>query len=195
MPWQEIMAGLIVVAAGIAYDAGRRLLSRLNAEDRLLAIDRDPAAVAAGAGLSSKVRDSGQVVVCFFGDGTTNIGAFHESLNFAKVWELPVVFVCENNLYMEYTPISSVTAVPNPAADRAASYGLDRIIVDGNDADAVYEAALSVIDRARAGGFLVGARAGAPQVEALQRFVMGQGNRRCLHAGRHDRETQNRTGG
>jgi pyruvate dehydrogenase E1 component alpha subunit len=91
------------------------------------------------------------VTVCFFGDGTTNIGAFHESLNIAAVWGLPVVYVCENNLYMEYTPISSVTAVPNPAADRAAAYGLDRIIVDGNDADAVYETALDVIERARAG--------------------------------------------
>ncbi len=107
--------------------------------------------VAAGAAWASQERGTGQVTVCFFGDGTTNIGAFHESLNIAAVWGLPVVYVCENNLYMEYTPISSVTAVPNPAADRAASYGLDRIIVDGNDADAVYEAALSVIDRARAG--------------------------------------------
>ena len=91
------------------------------------------------------------MTVCFFGDGTTNIGAFHESLNMAAVWGLPVVYVCENNLYMEYTPISSVTAVPNPAADRAASYGLDRIIVDGNDADAVYRTALAALGRARAG--------------------------------------------
>ena len=58
--------------------------------------------------------------MAFFGDGATNIGAFHEALNLAAVWKLPVVFVCENNLYMEYTPIASVTAVPNPAADRAA---------------------------------------------------------------------------
>jgi pyruvate dehydrogenase E1 component alpha subunit len=91
------------------------------------------------------------VTVCFFGDGTTNIGAFHESLNMAAVWGLPVVFVCENNLYMEYTPISSVTAVPNPAADRAAAYGLDRIIVDGNDVDAVYRTALMALERARSG--------------------------------------------
>ena len=83
------------------------------------------------------------MTVCFFGDGTTNIGAFHESLNIAAVWNLPVVYVCENNLYMEYTPISSVTAVENPAADRAAAYGLDSIIVDGNDADAVYLVALA----------------------------------------------------
>jgi len=107
--------------------------------------------VAAGTAWASQERGTGQVTVCFFGDGTTNIGAFHESLNIAAVWGLPVVYVCENNLYMEYTPISSVTAVPNPAADRAAAYGLDRIIVDGNDVDAVYRTALMALDRARSG--------------------------------------------
>ena len=107
--------------------------------------------VAAGSAWASQERGTGQVTVCFFGDGTTNIGAFHESLNMAAVWGLPVVYVCENNLYMEYTPISSVTAVPNPAADRAAAYGLDRIIVDGNDVDAVYRTATEALDRARAG--------------------------------------------
>jgi TPP-dependent pyruvate/acetoin dehydrogenase alpha subunit len=107
--------------------------------------------VAAGTAWASQERGTGQVTVCFFGDGTTNIGAFHESLNMAAVWGLPVVFVCENNLYMEYTPISLVTAVPNPAADRAAAYGLDRIIVDGNDVDAVYRTALMALERARSG--------------------------------------------
>jgi acetoin:2,6-dichlorophenolindophenol oxidoreductase subunit alpha len=90
--------------------------------------------------------------VCFFGDGTTNIGAFHEALNFSAVWKLPVIFVCENNLYMEYTPISSVTAVEHPAADRAAAYGLESIIVDGNDADDVYRTAVKYMNRARKGG-------------------------------------------
>jgi TPP-dependent pyruvate/acetoin dehydrogenase alpha subunit len=107
--------------------------------------------VAAGTAWASQERGTGQVTACFFGDGTTNIGAFHETLNMAAVWGLPVVFVCENNLYMEYTPISSVTAVPNPAADRAAAYGLDRIIVDGNDVDAVYRTALMALERARSG--------------------------------------------
>jgi TPP-dependent pyruvate/acetoin dehydrogenase alpha subunit len=92
-----------------------------------------------------------QLSVCFFGDGTTNIGAFHEALNFAVVWKLPVIFVCENNLYMEYTPIADVTAVPHPAADRAAAYELPRIVVDGNDADVVYRTALSAYDKAHAG--------------------------------------------
>ncbi len=107
--------------------------------------------IAAGAAWAAQERETGQVVVCFFGDGTTNIGAFHEALNFAAVWKLPVVFVCENNLYMEYTPIADVTAVEHPAADRASAYGLERLLVDGNDADAVHAMAVSVVDRARAG--------------------------------------------
>ncbi len=107
--------------------------------------------IAAGAAWSAQVRGSGQVAVCFFGDGATNIGAFHEALNLAAVWKLPVVFVCENNLYMEYTAISDVTAVPNPAADRACAYGLERILIDGNDADQVFATATSVIARARSG--------------------------------------------
>src|SRR5260370_8722219 len=72
--------------------------------------------LAAGAGWSAKLRGTGQVAVAFFGDGATNIGAFHEALNIAAVWALPVLFICENNLYMEYTPIGSVTAGPNPPA-------------------------------------------------------------------------------
>ena len=107
--------------------------------------------IAAGAAWSAQYRGSGQVAVCFFGDGTTNIGAFHESLNFAAIWDLPVVYVCENNLYMEYTPISEVTAVPNPGADRASAYGLEPIVVDGNDADLVYAVAVAALDKARSG--------------------------------------------
>jgi pyruvate dehydrogenase E1 component alpha subunit len=107
--------------------------------------------IAAGAAWAAQERGTGQVVVCFFGDGTTNIGAFHEALNLAVVWKLPVVFVCENNLYMEYTPIGSVTAVEHPAADRAAAYGLERILADGNDADAMHELAVRCVDRARGG--------------------------------------------
>jgi acetoin:2,6-dichlorophenolindophenol oxidoreductase subunit alpha len=107
--------------------------------------------IACGAALRAQYRGESDVSVCFFGDGTTNIGAFHEALNFAAIWKLPVVFVCENNLYMEYTPIGEVTAVENPAADRAAAYGLEPIIVDGNDADAVYRVAHKAYARARAG--------------------------------------------
>jgi acetoin:2,6-dichlorophenolindophenol oxidoreductase subunit alpha len=108
--------------------------------------------IAAGAAWAAQERETGQVVVCFFGDGTTNIGAFHEALNLAVVWRLPVVYVCENNLYMEYTAIGDVTAVPNPAADRASAYGLEPVVVDGNDVDAVYETATRLVERAREGG-------------------------------------------
>ncbi|HEV2780690.1 MAG TPA: thiamine pyrophosphate-dependent dehydrogenase E1 component subunit alpha [Actinophytocola sp.] len=107
--------------------------------------------IACGAAWSAKLRGSGQVAVAFFGDGATNIGAFHEALNLAAVWKLPALFVCENNLYMEYTPIASVTAVAQPAADRAPAYGLPAEVVDGNDVVAVLEATARAVDRARAG--------------------------------------------
>ena len=116
--------------------------------------------VAAGAAWSAQVRGTDQVSVCFFGDGTTNIGAFHEALNLAAVWKLPVIFVCENNQYMEYTPIREVTAVANPAADRACAYGLEKILIDGNDADVVHRTARECIGKARDGG-------GPSLVEAL----------------------------
>jgi TPP-dependent pyruvate/acetoin dehydrogenase alpha subunit len=107
--------------------------------------------IACGAAWRAQYKGDKDVSVCFFGDGTTNIGAFHEALNFAAVWKLPVVFVCENNLYMEYTPIGDVTAVEHPAAGRASAYGLEPIIVDGQDADEIYRAALKAFERARAG--------------------------------------------
>ena len=107
--------------------------------------------IANGAAWSAQMRGTDQVAVCFFGDGTTNIGAFHEALNLAAIWDLPIVFVCENNLYMEYTPIDLITAVPRPAADRASAYGLEPITVDGNDADAVHQVAQDAFARARVG--------------------------------------------
>jgi pyruvate dehydrogenase E1 component alpha subunit len=108
--------------------------------------------IACGAAWRAQYRGDKDVSVCFFGDGTTNIGAFHEALNFAAVWKLPVIFVCENNLYMEYTPIGDVTAVPSPAGDRAAAYGLPKIVIDGNDADIVHREAIKAFDKARSGG-------------------------------------------
>src|SRR5438105_14050647 len=108
--------------------------------------------IACGAALRAQYKGASDVAVCFFGDGTNNIGAFHEALNFAAVEKLPVVFVCENNFYMEYTPIGDVIPVKHPAADRASAYGLDAIVIDGNDADAVYRTATAAYDKARAGG-------------------------------------------
>ena len=107
--------------------------------------------MANGAAWSAQLRESGQVAVAFFGDGATNIGAFHEALNLAAVWKLPTIFVCENNRYMEYTPIGSVTAVPNPAADRAAANGMPGVLVDGNDVLAVRDTLGEAVERARSG--------------------------------------------
>jgi TPP-dependent pyruvate/acetoin dehydrogenase alpha subunit len=108
--------------------------------------------IACGAAWRAQYKGAKDISVCFFGDGTTNIGAFHEGLNFAAIWKLPVVFVCENNLYMEYTPIGEVTAVADPAAGRASAYGLESIIIDGQDADVVYRTAKTAYDKARSGG-------------------------------------------
>src|SRR5689334_801357 len=107
--------------------------------------------MAAGAAWSAKLRGTDEVAVAFFGDGATNIGAFHEALNLAAVWKLPVLFVCENNLYMEYTPIGTVTAVANPAADRAPAYNIPAEVIDGNDVVVVRDATRRAVARARAG--------------------------------------------
>ena len=107
--------------------------------------------IACGAAWSAKLRGTSQVAVAFFGDGATNIGAFHEALNLAAVWRLPVLFVCENNLYMEYTSIKTVTAVAQPAAGRAPAYQLPAEVIDGNDVVAVRQAVAAAAARARAG--------------------------------------------
>jgi TPP-dependent pyruvate/acetoin dehydrogenase alpha subunit len=107
--------------------------------------------MAVGAAWSARLRGTGQLAVAFFGDGATNIGSFHEALNLAAVWKLPVLFVCENNLYMEYTPIADVTAVARPAADRAPAYGIPGETVGGNDVVAVRETVARLAERARAG--------------------------------------------
>jgi pyruvate dehydrogenase E1 component alpha subunit len=107
--------------------------------------------MAVGAAWSATLRGTDQVAVAFFGDGATNIGAFHEALNLAAVWKLPVLFVCENNLYMEYTPIGAVTAVEHPAADRAPAYGLPAEVIDGNDVVVVRDAVRRAAERGRNG--------------------------------------------
>jgi acetoin:2,6-dichlorophenolindophenol oxidoreductase subunit alpha len=107
--------------------------------------------MAVGAAWSARLRGTEQIAVAFFGDGATNIGAFHEALNLAAVWKLPVVFVCENNFYMEYTPIAEVTATEHPAADRAAAYNIPAEVIDGNDVVVVHGAVAKAAERARAG--------------------------------------------
>ena len=106
--------------------------------------------VAVGIGLSCKMKKTNKVVVCFFGDGASNEGAFHEALNAAAIWNLPVVFACENNLYGASTRVDKVMKVGN-VADRAVAYGIPGEIVDGNDVLKVNEAAARAIIRARSG--------------------------------------------
>lgn len=106
--------------------------------------------VALGAAMSAKLRGSGQVSVTFFGDGATNIGTFHEALNMASVWSAPVIFVIENNLYGEYTPLRK-TAPVDDLAERATPFHIPGVIVDGNDVEAVYTAATTAVERARRG--------------------------------------------
>jgi len=106
--------------------------------------------IAVGAGLSAKLRKTDQVVACFFGEGASNQGTFHESINMASTWKLPVIFVCENNLYAMGTRQSRVMAIEN-VADRAVAYGIPGVVVDGNDVLAVYEATQKAVERARKG--------------------------------------------
>jgi pyruvate dehydrogenase E1 component alpha subunit len=106
--------------------------------------------ITVGLAFASRYLGEDAVSVCFFGDGTTNIGAFHEALNLASLWKTPVVFVCENNLYGEYSPLKATTPIER-LADRAASYGMPGVVVDGNDVFAVIATAREAVARARAG--------------------------------------------
>jgi pyruvate dehydrogenase E1 component alpha subunit len=107
-------------------------------------------ALATGAGLSAQVRGTDQVAVAFFGDGAANQGVLHESLNLAAIWNLPVVYVCENNGFAESTPAAYATSVDDIAV-RASAYGIPGTVVDSRDVLAVYEVAREAIDRARRG--------------------------------------------
>lgn len=106
--------------------------------------------IANGLAWAAQLKQTGQVVVCNFGDGATNIGAFHEALNLASVWKLPVVFVCQNNGYAEHTKYEDGTSA-RTIADRGLAYGMPGVAVDGNDAVAMWDAAGTAIERARAG--------------------------------------------
>ena len=108
------------------------------------------APIAAGMALAQKRLKNGGVTVAFFGDGAANEGAVHEAMNMAAIWDLPVIFVCENNLYAASTPFKIAFKIAN-VADRAPAYGMPGVIVDGNDVEAVYQAAGEAIARARNG--------------------------------------------
>ncbi len=113
-----------------------------------IAIVGGNAPIAAGTALAAKWLDADRVTVCFFGEGAANEGAVHEAMNMAAIWDLPVVYVCENNLYAASTPVSTTFKIED-IADRAAAYGMPGVIVDGNDVEAVYEVAGEAIARAR----------------------------------------------
>lgn len=106
--------------------------------------------IATGTALSAKIKNTGKIAVCFFGDGASNQGTFHESLNLAGLWKLPVVYVCENNLYAMSTHVDKAIPIPH-IADRAASYGIPGVVVDGNDLLAVREVMQAACIRARSG--------------------------------------------
>lgn len=125
--------------------------------------------IMAGMALAFKLQNKKNVAVSFFGDGASNEGAFHESINFAAMYDLPVLFVCENNLYGASTPISMTCKLKN-IADRAAAYGIEGVVADGNDVLAVYEAAAKLIEKARNGG--------GPSLLELKTY------RRCGHSRR-----------
>ena len=150
---EECLAELMSKATGLCHAKGGSMHLTKASAGMLgsYAIVGAHLPLAAGAAWSAKLRGSGQVAVAFFGDGATNIGAFHEALNIASVWALPVLFICENNLYMEYTPIGSVTPVANPAADRAPAYAIPAEVIDGNDVVVVAGAAARAVERARSG--------------------------------------------
>jgi pyruvate dehydrogenase E1 component alpha subunit len=150
---EECLAELMSKATGVCKAKGGSM-HLTKAEHGMLgsyAIVGAHLPMAVGAAWSARLRGTEQVAVAFFGDGATNIGAFHEALNLGAVWRLPVIFVCENNLYMEYTPIATVTSVPNPAADRAAANRLPGHLIDGNDVLVVREAVAAAAARARRG--------------------------------------------
>jgi acetoin:2,6-dichlorophenolindophenol oxidoreductase subunit alpha len=106
--------------------------------------------IATGAAFAARYRGTDEVTLCFFGDGATNIGAFHEALNLASIWRLPVIFMCENNLYGEYSPLATTTPVER-LADRADAYAMAKARIDGNDVLAMHEATSAAAARARAG--------------------------------------------
>jgi TPP-dependent pyruvate/acetoin dehydrogenase alpha subunit len=106
--------------------------------------------IVTGAGLAAQIEGSDRVAVSFFGDGASSAGPFHESINIAAAWKLPMIYVCENNLWAAQTPASKTLALPDVAA-RAAGYGIPGVVVDGNDVVAVHEATVEAVARARAG--------------------------------------------
>jgi len=153
VPPRELIAELLGKATGCSHGRGGSM-HLFKPEVGMLGtsgIVGPSILMATGAGYSAMLQGSDRVSVAFFGDGAVGNGAFHEGLNLATIWDLPVIFVCENNLYATEVPFRTVTRQPSVAA-RAASYGLPGVEVDGNDVLAVHRAASEAVARARAGG-------------------------------------------
>jgi len=153
VPPRELIAELLGKATGCSHGRGGSM-HLFKPEVGMLGtsgIVGPSILMATGAGYSAMLQGSDRVSVAFFGDGAVGNGAFHEGLNLATIWDLPVIFVCENNLYATEVPFRTVARQPSVAA-RAASYGLPGVEVDGNDVLAVHRAAGEAVARARAGG-------------------------------------------
>jgi len=152
VPPRELMAELLGKVTGCSHGRGGSM-HLFKPEVGMLGtsgIVGPSILMAAGAGYTYMLKKSDQVAVAFFGDGATNNGSFHEGLNLATVWDLPVLFVCENNQYATEVAFSSVTKQPSVAA-KGASYGINTVELDGNDVLAIYQAAGEAVRRARAG--------------------------------------------
>jgi pyruvate dehydrogenase E1 component alpha subunit len=152
VPMRDLWAEYIGRAAGTCHGKGGPMHVTAPAHGLMVTtgVVGSGLPIANGLALAAKMKNTGQVTVVNFGDGASNIGAFHESLNLASLWKLPVVFVCQNNKWSEYTPLAGGTTVAD-IADRAASYSIPGVTVDGNDPDVLYPAAGEAIERARRG--------------------------------------------
>ncbi len=152
LPLRSMMAEMMGKAAGCCKGKG----GSMHLTDMSIGLIGTFAIVGAGlpvtngAALTAQIKGTGAVSISIFGDGTANIGAWHEAVNLAAVWKLPSVFLCENNLYGEYSPYAATSPVPN-VVDRAAAYGIPGVIVDGQDCEAVYETVKAAVESARAG--------------------------------------------
>ena len=152
LPLKSMMAEMMGKAAGCCKGKG----GSMHLTDMSIGLIGTFAIVGAGlpvtngAALTAQIKGTGAVSISIFGEGTANIGAWHEAVNLAAVWKLPCVFLCENNLYGEYSPYEATSPVAN-VIDRAPAYGIPGVIVDGQDAEAVYETVKAAVENARAG--------------------------------------------
>lgn len=153
MPVKTLMAEMMGKAAGSSKGKGgsMHLTDMQHGLIGTFAIVGAGLPISNGAALTAQLKKTGAVAIAIFGDGTANIGTFHEALNLAAVWKLPTIFLCENNLYGEYSAYEDTAPVAN-VADRAVAYGMPGVIVDGQDAEAVYAVMSQAVSRAQTGG-------------------------------------------